>query len=162
MNNIVLSSIVAVLCFGSSLSLAAPPHDRNGHAERRVHSEQRQHAQPEQRRKQLPPPSRQQKAAPARHHARQAHSGPPANFSAVRHSIHANRHNIGRGPQLAQRPHYVRGQRLPHGWGHRLSPAQHRHVPRYHGHEWRRVGGDMVLVTLGTGVIIEILQGVLN
>jgi Ni/Co efflux regulator RcnB len=92
------------------------------------------------------------------HHAlppkpvRPAHpaSRPPADFRPVHVQIHANRHHIGYGPAL------------PPGWGRRLNTHQHRYVPHYQGYEWRRAGGDLVLVALTTGIVHEILHDVLR
>jgi Ni/Co efflux regulator RcnB len=33
-------------------------------------------------------------------------------------------------------------------------------LPDCPGYEWRRLGTDMVLVTMGTGIVYAILQGV--
>jgi Ni/Co efflux regulator RcnB len=35
-------------------------------------------------------------------------------------------------------------------------------VPHYQGYEWRRAGGDLVLVALTTGIVHEILHDVLR
>ncbi|WP_390888748.1 RcnB family protein [Leclercia adecarboxylata] len=35
-------------------------------------------------------------------------------------------------------------------------------LPQYQGYEWRRVGSDIVLVAVTTGIVYTILQGVLN
>ena len=35
-------------------------------------------------------------------------------------------------------------------------------LPRYEGYEWRRMGTDVVLIAIGTGIVYEVLQGVLN
>ena len=34
-------------------------------------------------------------------------------------------------------------------------------LPVYPGYEWRRAGGDFVLIAVGTGIVYEILDGVL-
>ena len=35
-------------------------------------------------------------------------------------------------------------------------------LPYYEGYEWRRSGPDVVLIAVGTGIVYEILEGVLN
>ena len=49
-------------------------------------------------------------------------------------------------------------QRLPKSAGP-TSPAR---LPVYPGYEWRRSGPDVVLIAVGTGIVYEILDGVLN
>ena len=85
---------------------------------------------------------------------------PPADFRPVRVQIHANRHHIGYGPTPPPHVHIVRGKPLPPGWGRRLNAQQHRYVPHYQGYEWRRAGGDLVLVVLASGIVHEILHDV--
>jgi Ni/Co efflux regulator RcnB len=34
-------------------------------------------------------------------------------------------------------------------------------LPYYPGYEWRRAGGDVVLIAAATGIVYEVLQGVL-
>lgn len=58
--------------------------------------------------------------------------------------------------------HIQAGKPLPAGYGKRLDSAQLKGVPTYAGYEWRRVGSDMVLVAITTGIVHTILSGVLN
>lgn len=51
---------------------------------------------------------------------------------------------------------------MPPGWGKRLTEEQLRPLPRYPGYEWRRLGGDMILVEVSTALVVEILSGVLD
>ena len=165
------------LLLGSPLALAAPAEPRPG---------PRGDAQPVQHQyRQRPPPAQAQpvqaqRPTPAgrvpvhsapqhRTHSRGSHSAhgrsygyPPANFQPVRLHIHQQRHLIGRGPELPRHVHVVRGRPLPPGWGQRLSRHQARHVPHYHGYEWRRTGSDMILVAVATGLVYEILHDVLR
>jgi hypothetical protein len=51
---------------------------------------------------------------------------------------------------------------LPHGYyGERLDGRALGRLPVYPGYEWRRAGGDIVLIAVGTGIVYEILDGVL-
>jgi Ni/Co efflux regulator RcnB len=51
---------------------------------------------------------------------------------------------------------------LPHGYyGERLDNRALGRLPHYPGYEWRRAGGDIVLIAVGTGIVYEILEGVL-
>lgn len=87
---------------------------------------------------------------------------PPADFTEARRIIQQNRHSIGRGSTVASRVRVVKGQRLPSGWGKRLTPEQLRPLPKYPGYEWRRLGSDMILVDAKTVIVVEILSGVLD
>jgi Ni/Co efflux regulator RcnB len=87
---------------------------------------------------------------------------PPQNFDDVRHTIQQHRDVIGRGQPLPPNIHVVKGHRLPQGYGKRLDARSLQHLPRYDGYEWRRLGTDVVLIAVGTGIVYEILDGVLN
>ena len=179
----------AMLALGSSLALAAPGYEQSHqppprHAAPPPHpavmpgwqaapERKPQHQAPHTGRHpamQSGPPPRQQAHPGARahqppvRHVRPAHQAPrpPADFRPVRVQIHANRHHIGYGPALPPHVHIVRGKPLPPGWGRRLNTHQHRYVPYYQGYEWRRAGGDLVLVALATGIVYEILHEVLR
>jgi Ni/Co efflux regulator RcnB len=90
------------------------------------------------------------------------HGRPPANFDDARRTFHDHREIIGRGRPLPPGVHIVRGRPLPRGYGERLDPRALEQLPRYDGYEWRRVGPDVVLIALTTGVIYTVLDGVLN
>jgi Ni/Co efflux regulator RcnB len=162
----------AMLALGSSLALAAPGYEQS-HQPPPRHAAPPQHQAPHTSRHpamQSGPPPRQQAHPGARahqppvRHGRPAHqaSRPPTDFRPVRVQIHANRHHIGYGPALPPHVHIMRGKPLPPGWGRRLNTHQHRYVPHYQGYEWRRAGGDLVLVALTTGIVHEILHDVLR
>ncbi|MFB8830187.1 RcnB family protein [Azotobacter sp. CWF10] len=87
---------------------------------------------------------------------------PPADFGPLRESIREHRHDIGRGPAVPAHVKIVRGKPLPPGWGSRLSARQLRHLPQYRGYEWRRAGSSLLLVDSRSGVVHEVLRGVLD
>jgi Ni/Co efflux regulator RcnB len=87
---------------------------------------------------------------------------PPQDFGPVRQTIHDNRDSFGRGNPPPPGIRVVKGQPLPHGYGKRLDNRALAHLPRYQGYEWRRMGTDVVLIAIGTGIVYEVLQGVLN
>lgn len=87
---------------------------------------------------------------------------PPENFDSVRNTIQQHRDVIGRGQPLPPNIHIAKGQPLPHGYGKRLDSRSLQHLPRYDGYEWRRLGSDVVLIAVGTGIVYAILDGVLN
>lgn len=87
---------------------------------------------------------------------------PPQNFDNVRHTIQQNRDVIGRGKPLPPNVHIVKGRPLPPGYGKRLDARSLQHLPHYDGYEWRRMGTDVVLIAVGTGIVYAILDGVLN
>jgi Ni/Co efflux regulator RcnB len=87
---------------------------------------------------------------------------PPANFDDVRRQVYEHRETIGRGQPLPPNVHVVRGHPLPRGYGKRLDSRSLQYLPRYDGYEWRRLGPDVVLIAIGSGIVYEILEGVLN
>ncbi len=87
---------------------------------------------------------------------------PPADFGDVRRTISEHREVIGRGQPLPPGVHIVKGHPLPRGYGRRLDQRSLQYLPQYDGYEWRRLGPDVVLVAIGSGIVYEILDGVLN
>lgn len=87
---------------------------------------------------------------------------PPADFGDVRRTIQEHREVIGRGQPLPPGVHIVKGHPLPRGYGRRLDDRSLQYLPRYEGYEWRRLGPDIVLIAVGSGIVYEILDGVLN
>ncbi|MFY0730934.1 anti-virulence regulator CigR family protein [Pseudomonas sp. NFX15] len=98
------------------------------------------------------------------HHDHDNHRGgpPPRDFAPVRQSIHDNHVYFVRGAPPPPGVIVVRGRPLPHGYyGERLDNRALSHLPYYPGYEWRRAGADVVLIAAGTGIVYEVLQGVL-
>ncbi|HEY0289232.1 MAG TPA: anti-virulence regulator CigR family protein [Pseudomonas sp.] len=87
---------------------------------------------------------------------------PPENFDDVRRQVYEHREVIGRGQPLPPNVQIVRGHPLPRGYGRRLDQRSLQYLPRYDGYEWRRLGPDVVLIAIGSGIVYEILEGVLN
>jgi len=87
---------------------------------------------------------------------------PPDNFDDVRHTFQQHRDVIGRGQPLPPNIHIAKGRPLPRGYGKRLDQRSLQYLPRYDGYEWRRTGTDVVLIAISTGIVYEILEGVLN
>ncbi|PYY86338.1 hypothetical protein DNK59_12620 [Pseudomonas sp. TKO26] len=88
--------------------------------------------------------------------------GPPRDFGPVRQTIHDNRGYFVRGAPPPPGIRLVRGQPLPRGYyGERLDGRALSRLPVYPGYEWRRMGGDIFLMAVGTGIVYEILDGVL-
>lgn len=135
---------------------AAPPPQPQERMEQKggKPSAHTQPAQSQQPQKQQP---QQQQARPG-----QAQQTPPKDFSAVHQAFHERRSQIGRGPALPPNVHVRQGQPLPKGYGKRLDAKALHGLPRYEGYEWRRVGSDIVLIAVTTGIVYTILQGVLN
>lgn len=88
--------------------------------------------------------------------------GPPRDFGPVRQTIRDNRDYFVRGAPPPRGIHLVRGERLPRGYyGERLDSRALAHLPVYPGYEWRRMGADVFLIEVGTGIVYDILDGVL-
>lgn len=56
----------------------------------------------------------------------------------------------------------ARGKPLPPGIAKKLDGRLLGQLPRYDGYEWRQAGTDLILVTVATGLIYEVLSGVLD
>lgn len=123
----------AVMAMALSTTAFADRHD----APRHFDKHERQHSQP---------------ARPDRHYSQP--------MQPQHHQHRAPQHYRPAPPPKHYR--VQRGYRLPHGYG---APPPHYYahrLPHRHGHEWRRVGSDMVLVAITTGIIQEVLHNVLH
>lgn len=147
-------ALLGLFLIGSSslLDAHAAPQQRD-----EQHQEQNEQQRPSQQQQQRP---QQQQAA--QHPANGNHQAPPQDFSEVQRAFHDRRAQIGRGPSVPPDVHIRQGQPLPHGYGKRLDERALHGLPRYNGYEWRRVGSDVVLIAVTTGIVYTILQGVLN
>lgn len=87
---------------------------------------------------------------------------PPQDFAPIRQTISEHRESFGRGNALPANIRVERGHPLPRGYGRPLNAAALNQLPHYEGYQWRRLGSDVVLVAIGTGLVYEILSGVLN
>ena len=90
--------------------------------------------------------------------------GPSIDIGRVRIILGDNRALIGPAQSLPPgiRKNQARGKPLPPGIAKRFDNRLLGQLPRYEGYEWQQVGTDVVLVTLATGLIYEILQNVLD
>ena len=146
-----IAYLSVVLLSASSVLQAAPPDQRPDH---RPGGGGPPHGQR--------PPG----GGPPGHHRppphRPPHGGrPPHDFTPWRQSVHQHRSLFGHGRPLPHGVHIVRGRPLPHGYGHAIDPRALRYLPHYPGYQWRRVGRDIVLISIGTGLVYSILSGVL-
>ena len=87
---------------------------------------------------------------------------PPKDFAPVHQAFREHRGQIGRGGPLPAGIKIQKGKPLPHGYGKRLDARALKGLPHYPGYEWRRVGSDIVLITVTSGIVYTILQGVLD
>lgn len=90
--------------------------------------------------------------------------GPSIDIGRVRAILGDNRDLIGPAQSLPPgiRKNLARGKPLPPGIAKRFDSRLLGKLPYYEGYEWRQVGSDVVLVTLATGLIYEILGNVLD
>ncbi|MDD0844865.1 anti-virulence regulator CigR family protein [Pseudomonas sp. Gutcm_11s] len=159
-------ALLGLFLIGSSSLLDAhaapqnPPEQRQEqHQEPRGRQDQQRPQQPGQgSAQQQRPPQQQAQQRPSNDH----HQAPPRNFADVHRAFHERRAQIGRGPAVPPGVHIRQGQPLPPGYGKRLDERALHGLPHYAGYEWRRVGSDVVLITVTTGIVYTILQGVLN
>lgn len=89
------------------------------------------------------------------------HGGPPGDFGPIRQRAFEHRDHFGRGERLPPGVFVVRGRPLPPGYGRPLGPRELEQLPYYPGYQWIAYGPDIVLVQDGTGVVYQVLQGVL-
>lgn len=160
-----IAAMGVVLVGVTPLLQAAPGPDDRGQG-----GEQHQQGPQGQQQQQHQPNGGQQGRPQGGNGGQQANRGPsgnqggrpPQDFGPVRQTISQHRESFGRGNPLPANIHVERGRPLPRGYGRPLDPAALRHLPQYDGYQWRRLGSDVVLVAIGSGLVYEILSGVLN
>jgi Ni/Co efflux regulator RcnB len=159
-SNRLIAGLGVLMLSASALVQAAPPDQRGGH-------EDNGPGQHQDRGPQGGPQDNRGNGHGNDHRNDQHvenHGGgrPPEDFGDVRRTIQEHRDVIGRGQPLPPNVHIVKGHPLPRGYGRRLDQRSLQYLPRYDGYEWRRLGPDIVLVAIGSGIVYEILEGVLN
>jgi len=159
-SNRLIAGLGVLMLSASALVQAAPPDQRGGH-------EDNGSGQHQDRGPQGGPQDNRGNGHGNDHRNDQHvenHGGgrPPEDFGDVRRTIQEHREVIGRGQPLPPNVHIVKGHPLPRGYGRRLDQRSLQYLPRYDGYEWRRLGPDIVLVAIGSGIVYEILEGVLN
>jgi len=155
-SNRLIAGLGVLMISASALVHAAPPDQRDGHDD---------HGQGQGQHQDHGPQGGQQGGNRGDDHRADNRGGggrPPSDFGDVRRTIQEHREVIGRGQPLPPNVHIEKGRPLPHGYGRRLDARSQAYLPRYDGYEWRRLGPDVVLVAIGTGIVYEILDGVLN
>ncbi len=105
----------------------------------------------------------------AKHHADNSNMridlrGPSIDIGQVRLILGDNRSLLNPAKPLPPgiRKNLARGKPLPPGITKHFNNRLLEKLPHYEGYEWRQVGTDMVLVTLTTGLIYEVLDNVID
>ncbi|MCW3149003.1 hypothetical protein N8H22_10405 [Stutzerimonas stutzeri] len=171
------SLLCASLALGMTGGTTAAP-DTGPYQRQPAHVHSRQRPQLQQRQPQRPPqhqpqrssqqqrhwqqqPHRELRAGERRERQFQQRQYLPEDLGHVRRQVELHRAQIGRGGPV---PGYVvvqKGKPLPHGWGRPLTARQRRGIPYYEGYEWRRLGRDLILLNIATGIVYIILEDVL-
>jgi Ni/Co efflux regulator RcnB len=165
--NRLIAGLGILMISASPLLQAAPQDQRGGPDDNRQGQQQGPGAQRKgghDQGKQGQGPSQGNASRPQQqaHQDNRGGNRPPENFDNVRNTIQQHRDVIGRGQPLPPNVHIAKGQPLPRGYGKRLDSRSLQHLPRYDGYEWRRLGSDVVLIAVGSGIVYAILDGVLN
>ena len=134
-NHALLLASTLALTFAAQSSMAAPKHDHPGKQGGGQHSEANVHL-----------------------------NGPSIDIGRVRIVLGDNRNLIGSTralpPGIAK--NLARGKPLPPGIAKNFDSRLLGQLPRYDGYEWKQMGTDVVLVTIATGIIYEVLRNVLD
>lgn len=90
--------------------------------------------------------------------------GPQIDIGGIRVILDDNRDYWSPGAALPPgiRKNLARGKPLPPGIAKKLDGRLIGRLPRYDGYEWQQAGTDLLLVTIATGVIYEVLSNVLD
>ncbi|MFV3290203.1 anti-virulence regulator CigR family protein [Pseudomonas sp. NY11955] len=92
------------------------------------------------------------------------HGGPSIDLGGVRVILNDNRGYWSPGSSLPPgiQKNLARGKPLPPGIAKKLDGRLVGRLPHYDGYEWQQAGTDLLLVTIATGVIYEVLHNVLD
>ncbi|PJI48667.1 MAG: hypothetical protein CTR55_13490 [Pseudomonas sp.] len=90
--------------------------------------------------------------------------GPSIDIGGVQVILNDNRNYWNPGAALPPgiQKNLARGKPLPPGIAKKLDSRLVGRLPHYDGYEWQQAGTDLLLVTIATGVIYEVLQNVLD
>ncbi|MDH1072399.1 RcnB family protein [Pseudomonas nitroreducens] len=90
--------------------------------------------------------------------------GPSIDVSGVQVILNDNRNYWNPGATLPPgiQKNLARGKPLPPGIAKKLDGRLIGRLPHYDGYEWQQAGTDLLLVTIATGVIYEVLHNVLD
>ncbi|MDF3934330.1 anti-virulence regulator CigR family protein [Pseudomonas citronellolis] len=90
--------------------------------------------------------------------------GPAIDVGGVRVILGDNRDYWSPGASLPPgiQKNLARGKPLPPGIAKKLDGRLVGRLPHYDGYEWQQAGTDLLLVTIATGVIYEVLHDVLD
>ncbi|OWP52905.1 anti-virulence regulator CigR family protein [Pseudomonas nitroreducens] len=90
--------------------------------------------------------------------------GPSIDIGGVQVILNDNRNYWNPGASLPPgiQKNLARGKPLPPGIAKKLDGRLVGRLPHYDGYEWQQAGTDLLLVTIATGVIYEVLHNVLD
>ncbi|AYG44337.1 hypothetical protein DV532_08505 [Pseudomonas sp. Leaf58] len=92
------------------------------------------------------------------------HGGPSIDLGGVQVILSNNRDYWSPGSSLPPgiQKNLARGKPLPPGIAKKLDSRLIGRLPHYDGYEWQQAGTDLLLVTIATGVIYEVLHNALD
>jgi len=92
------------------------------------------------------------------------YGGPQVDVGGVRIIVGNSRDYWSPGPALPPgiQKKIAQGKPLPPGIAKKLDGRMLERLPRYEGYEWQQVGTDLILVTLATGLIYQVLHNVVD
>lgn len=87
--------------------------------------------------------------------------GPSVDRGRVLNVLGGYRNYWSPGPALPPgiQKNLARGKPLPPGIAKKLDGRLLGQLPRYDGYEWQQAGTDLILVTIASGIIYEVLSG---
>ncbi len=90
--------------------------------------------------------------------------GPSIDRGSVLGVIGGHRDYWSPGPALPPgiQKKLARGKPLPPGIAKKLDGRLVGQLPRYDGYEWQQAGPDLILVSIVSGIVYEVLSGALN
>ncbi|WP_462379343.1 anti-virulence regulator CigR family protein [Pseudomonas sp. Marseille-QA0892] len=105
-----------------------------------------------------------EKGHPGHGQADYRNRGPSIDIGGIRIILRDNRDYLqpaGKIPPGIQKQ-LGRGKPLPPGIAKKVDTRLLGRLPQYDGYEWRQAGPDLLLVTVATGLIYEVIRGVLD
>lgn len=151
--------LLALLVLSSAATLAAPKNDNGqgqGKGQNQNQSQSQSHGKGQGQ--------KQNQGHPEQRESSSSFESPRIDLGRVSIILGENRSLLDSNQSLPPgvQKNLARGKPLPPGLGKRFDSRLQSRMPHYDGYEWQQVGSDVVLISISTGLIQEVLHDILD
>lgn len=151
--------LLALLLVSSAATLAAPNNDKGQSQNQNQGKGQNQNQNQGKSQNQS-----QGKSQPEQRASSGSYEAPRIDLGRVSIILGENRSLLDSNQSLPPgvQNNLARGKPMPPGLGKRFDSRLQSRMPHYDGYEWQQVGRDVVLISISTGLIQEVLHDILD